>query len=567
MKLFRFFAAGFFLPVLLLTGSCADQRTTPDGGVISSGGMVVTAHPEASKVGVSILKQGGNAVDAAVAVEFALAVCYPTAGNIGGGGFLVIRLSDGVLATLDYREKAPSRAHREIYLDENKEAVEGLSLHSQLASGVPGTVDGMIRAHERFGSLPFSELIQPAIAMAQEGFPLSSMQAEQLNRLKEEFLTKNATPPAFVKPGVWKEGDTLRQPDLAKTLGLIRDQGREGFYGGETAALILREMARGNGIISPEDLASYKALWREPVSATYRGIRVSSIGPPSSGGIALLQLLKMMEPLNLKELGWNHHRTVHFMTEAERVVYADRAKWLGDPDFFDVPVHELLDSHYLFYRMAGIHPEVATPSRFVQAADFFNENPETTHYSIVDKHRNAVAATTTINNSYGSRIVVDGAGFLLNNQMDDFSIKPGVPNLYGLIGGEANSIAPGKRMLSSMTPTILEKDDQLFMVLGSPGGSTIITSVFQTILNVVDHGMSMQQAVSAPRFHHQWLPDEIVHEEHAFSEYTIFQLNTMGHTLRSRSSIGRVDAILVLPNGKLSGGADPRGDDTARGHR
>lgn len=565
-KVFTCLTATMLL-VLFSFVSCDTKNQSIQRGVIAEKGMVVSAHPEASQIGIEILQKGGNAIDAAIAVELALAVCYPTAGNIGGGGFMVIRMNDGTSDAIDYREAAPSKADRDMFLDGEGNVIENSSLTSHLAVGIPGTVDGMIKVHAKYGSLSFSDLIQPAIYLAEKGFPVTEMQASQFNNLKEEFLRLNPVAPAFVKDIDWKAGDILIQTDLAKTLRLIRDKGREGFYSGETAERIVSEMKRGNGLISYEDLLNYSAFWREPVIGMYRDYSVISIGPPSSGGVALLQLLKMVEPFDIKKSGWQTAETIHLMTEAERRVYADRSEYLGDPDFFNVPMNNLLNNRYLKERMNDFNLKIATPSLKVYPGDLiYGESMETTHYSIVDKDRNAVAATTTINNSYGSRIIVEGAGFILNNEMDDFSIKPGFPNMYGLIGGEANSIEPGKRMLSSMTPTILFKDDKLFMVLGSPGGSTIITSVFQTILNVIEHQMSMQEAVSAARFHHQWLPDEIVYEINGIDSLVIQSLEKKGHKLKTRSSIGRVDAILVLPNGKLEGGADPRGDDTARGH-
>lgn len=559
--------ATILLLVLILISACAENEKPIISGVIAEKGMVVSAHPVASEIGRDILKEGGNAVDAAIAVEFALAVCYPNAGNIGGGGFMLIRMNDGSTAVIDYREAAPAKAHRDMFLDEDGNVLENFSLSTHLAAGIPGTVDGMMKAYEKYGSLPFKELIEPAIKIAENGFPITRMQAEQLNNLKEEFLKLNRIPPAFVREGEWKEGDILIQNDLAETLKRIRDNGREGFYSGITAEKIISEMNRGNGLITAVDLAGYTAVWREPVKGGYRGYEVISTGPPSSGGIALLQLLQKVESHDMKSYGWQTLPAIHLMTEAERRVYADRSEYLGDPDFYPVPVSRLLCREYNEGRMKDFDPAQASPSVRINPGDLnVREREETTHYSIVDQHRNAVAATTTINNSYGSRIVVEGAGFLLNNEMDDFSIKPGTPNMYGLVGGEANSIAPQKRMLSSMTPTILAKDGNLFMVVGSPGGSTIITSVFQTILNVVDHGMGMQEAVTAARFHHQWLPDEIVFEKDGIQPETIRQLEDMGHKFRTRSPIGRVDAILVLPDGRLEGGADPRGDDAAKGH-
>ncbi|GAA4793150.1 gamma-glutamyltransferase [Olivibacter ginsenosidimutans] len=530
--------------------------------------MVVSAHPLASKVGLKILKKGGNAVDAAIAVQFALAVVYPNAGNIGGGGFMVYRSGNNELAALDFRETAPRNADRDMYLDTEGNPIERLSLDGQLSVGVPGVVDGMVKAHEKYAKLSWGELLQPAIDLARKGFPITAMQAEELNLRKETFQRFNPSGTALIKKkGEWKEGDLLVQKDLAHTLKLIKDKGRAGFYEGRTAFLLLEEMKRGNGIVSYDDLKNYQSIWRKPIIGDYRGYQVISMPPSSSGGIAVVSLLKAVEPYPLAKWGFQTDSTVQLMVEAERRVYADRAEHLGDPDFYAVPVRGLLDTAYQRERMSDMNFDRATPSSEVKAGHpKTDESEQTTHFSIVDKDGNAVAITTTLNNSYGSQVVVQGAGFLLNDEMDDFSIKPGVPNLYGLLGGKANEIAPGKRMLSAMSPTILMKDNKLFMVLGTPGGSTIITSVFQTIINVIDFKMDIQSAVNAARFHHQWMPDEIFVEDKAIAPAVRERLTGKGHTITPRASIGRVDAILVNSNNKLTGGADIRGDDTAVGY-
>lgn len=554
--------------VLLLATACTTQTKIPQAEpVTATNGMVVSAHPEASRVGVEILKRGGNAVDAAIAVQFALAVTHPAAGNIGGGGFMVYRSATGNISTLDFREKAPALATETMYQDSAGNVIPNLSIDGHLAAGVPGTVDGMIEAHKKYGSLPWQELIQPSVELALTGVRLTRNEADGLNRSKEGFITHNTHLPYLVRETAWKEGDTLKHPALGQTLERIRNLGRAGFYEGTTAEMIVREMQTNKGIISLEDLANYHAVWREAIVGTYKGYKIISMPPPSSGGIALVQLLKMVEDFDLGKKGWQTPETVHLMTEAERRVYADRATHLGDPDFYTVPVSSLLDEKYLSERRAGISTAKKTPSSEIKAGMFaLNESNETTHFSVVDKAGNAVAITTTLNGGYGSKVVVKEAGFLLNNEMDDFSIKPGVPNMFGLVGGKANAIVPGKRMLSSMTPTIIEKEGKLFMVVGTPGGSTIITSVFQTILNVLEHDMNMQEAVNAKRFHHQWLPDEIMVETGGFTPETKQALEAKGHIIREISSIGRVDAILVRKGGKLEGGADPRGDDTAMGY-
>ena len=576
MTMKRKFAHKLRATALILAGVGVMAWTTTacseDGTELSSptykNGVVVTAHPEASKVGLEVLKNGGNAVDAAVAVKFALAVVYPNAGNLGGGGFMVYRSGDGETAGLDFRETAPGQAYRDMYLDEEGNPIAELSLRGQLSAGVPGSVDGMVKAHARYGTMDWAALLEPAIQLAQNGFPLTERQATELNRRKQTFEKYNPNGTALLKAeGEWAAGDLLIQEELANTLIQIRDKGRAGFYEGEVAELIVAEMQRGNGIISLKDLKNYEAKWRDPVIGTYRGHKVISMSPPSSGGVGLLALLKSVEAFPLSQWGFQSDSTVRVMVEAERRVYADRAAHLGDPDFYDVPQSTLIDSAYNAARMHSMDFSQASLSDEIFAGEIAApESEETTHYSIVDKDGNAVSITTTINDSYGSHVVVDGAGFLLNDEMDDFSAKPGSPNLYGLLGGEANAIQPGKRMLSAMTPTILEKDGQLFMVVGTPGGSTIITSVFQVILNVVDFGMDMQQAVDAPRFHHQWKPEHISPENVAIDSLTRLSLEASGYTFVNRGNIGRVDAILILPDGRKQGGADPRGDDVAMGY-
>jgi gamma-glutamyltranspeptidase/glutathione hydrolase len=535
--------------------------------IVTDNGMVVSAHTESSRIGITVLRKGGNAVDAAVATEFALAVCYPEAGNIGGGGFMLIREADGITDLIDYREKASLNASKNMYLDASGNAVEGMSTETHLASGVPGTVDGMLNVQAKYGLLSFKEVIQPAIDLARNGFQVTVDQAADFNNNRERFINRNISTPAFVKNQSWKEGDTLKQPDLARTLERIRDYGRDGFYSGATARLIVKEMQRGNGIITEHDLAGYNSLFRNPVSADYRGYKITSASLPSGGGIILLQVLGMIESYDLKQTGFHTWQSVHLIVEAEKRAFADRSKYLGDPDYNEVPVDKLLNSGYLHERMNNFTMDSAIPSlRIFPGLPLKEESEETTHYSVVDSKGNAVAATTTLNNTFGSGIVVDSAGFLMNDQMDDFSIKQGVPNMYGLTGSEANSIMPGKRMLSSMTPVIVEKDDRLFLVAGSPGGSAIPTSVLQVITDVIDFGMDIRQAVDTGRFHHQWLPDYISYESNSLDSSTVLKLKTMGYELRPRSTIGRVNAIMILSDGRKAGSGDRRGNNSACGY-
>ncbi|MDN3585139.1 gamma-glutamyltransferase [Pedobacter aquatilis] len=559
--------SGYFIIVSILSGCVSGQLSKRNSDEYRNG-MVVSAHPKASEVGIEILKKGGNAVDAAVAVQFALAVVYPNAGNLGGGGFMVYRSSKGVLNTLDFREKGPAAASRDMYLDSVGNPIVSKSLYGHLAAGVPGSVDGMIEAHSKYGKLTWAQVVQPSIDLAQNGFQITKRQSGELNGLHRSFMKFNPDGTAFVNlQGTWKENDILVQEELANTLKLIRDKGRSGFYEGDVADFIVAEMQKGKGLITKEDLKNYHSAWRKPLTGNYRGYKIITMPPTSSGGIALIQLLQSVEPYPLKKWGHNADSTVQLIVEAERRVYADRATHLGDPDFYNVPKNELTSAKYNKNRMANFNWSRATLSSEVKAGEVnAKEHEETTHFSIVDKEGNAVSITTTLNGSYGSMVVVKGAGFLLNNEMDDFSVKPGSPNMYGLVGGEANAIAPNKRMLSSMTPSIVEKDGQLFMVVGTPGGSTIITSVFQTIINVIDFDMSMQSAVTAKKFHHQWLPDEVSVEPQALDSLTIEKLKTKGYKIVPRGPIGRIDAILKTKWGYYQGGADPRGDDKAIGY-
>lgn len=558
----KMFLTGLLLFMALTVSAQVDPyRYSPVKQVSVKHAAVTSAHALASDAGLSILKQGGNAIDAAIATQLALAVVYPRAGNIGGGGFLVARLSNRKNIMIDYREKAPAKATRDMYLDSAGNVIPNLSLLGHQASGVPGTVAGLFAAH-KYGKLSFDKLIEPAIRLT-KGFALMESEARLLNSTQQQLISQNTRPNVFMKKGGWKAGDTLVQPDLQKTLERIRDLGMDGFYRGETAQLIVAEMNRNKGLITMEDLANYRAIERPAAVFPYKGHQVVTSTLPSSSGVVLQQLLKMTESKDLGKLGFHSPEAVQLMIEAERRAYADRAQFLGDVDFIKVPVKTLVSQAYLDARMSDVAPGKAGSSSAVQAGNIA-ESDETTHLSIIDQWGNAVAVTTTLNGNYGSCTVVGGAGFFMNNEMDDFSAKPGVANMFGALGSRANEIAPGKRMLSSMSPTIVLKKKKPYIIVGSPGGTTITTSVYQSIVNIIDFKLSAADAVNKPKFHHQWQPDVVDVEEKDFNPETLNRLRAMGYTLKNKQ-IGRVDLILV--NGKtIEAIGDKRGDDSAAGY-
>ncbi len=525
---------------------------------------VTSAHPLASMVGAEIMKSyGGNAFDGAIATQFALAVVHPAAGNIGGGGFLLARKTNGELIGIDYREAAPSKATRDMYLDEKGNPIKSKSLDGASASGIPGSVAGIF-ATLAYAKLPLATLIEPAIEIAEFGYVITEREANGLNSQRANFLKNSSAPSAFTKKTDWKAGDTLIQPELAATLKRIQKNGKAGFYEGETAEYIIKEMQHSGGIISKEDLKNYQPKFRKPIEFDYRGNHVISFSPPSSGGILIAQMLQMIEPYNVGAMGANTEASVSLMTEAMRRAYADRAEFMGDPDFFKVPIKTLISSEYAKDRMKDYQPGVAGSSKITQAGQI-HESEQTTHFSVIDAEGNMVAITTTLNDSYGNKTIVAGAGFLLNNEMDDFSVKPGSPNMYGAIGGEANSIAPGKRMLSSMTPTLVTVNNKPYISIGTPGGTTIPNQVYEGLVNIIDHKMSLKEAIDAPKFHHQWIPD-IIGVESDFPETTFNALKEKGYVLSKRGRFGRMDGIMILKDGQRNAAGDKRGDDSVAGY-
>ncbi|MDW3211079.1 MAG: gamma-glutamyltransferase [Reichenbachiella sp.] len=553
------------LATTLLTTHCTTPQTEQrKQGLLSQNGMVVSAHTLASEAGKEILQSGGNAFDAAVVTHFVLAVVYPQAGNIGGGGFAVFRFSNGDTGSLDFREKAPLAASTNMYLDENGEVIQGKSLTGHLAVGVPGSVDGLYNLHSKYGQLPWSTLIQPAIDLAKNGHAINETLAQELNRFKNKFLEVNQRETVYTKVNNWQKGDTLINADLAKTLSTIQTQGSEGFYSGWVAEALSKESKKGNGLITLEDLKKYKSKWRQPLVGTYKNRKIITMAPPSAGGVTLLQMLQGSEQFDFKKSGHNSTATIHQMIEIERRGYADRATYLGDPDYVEIPLDKLLSSDYNKEKFSDIDLTKATPSEHIKEGQVeVIESMETTHFSILDSEGNAVAITTTLNSYFGSKVVIEGAGFFLNNEMNDFSMKSGVPNQFGLISTTVNSIEPEKRMLSSMTPTIVENNDRIEMILGTPGGSTIITSVYQTILNMIDHNMTMQEAVDAPKFHSQWLPDKVYFEEGKFDQTVLDSLQQMGHSIQLRESLGKLECIYVYEDGTIEGAPDITRNESA----
>ncbi|OCK50635.1 gamma-glutamyltransferase [Chryseobacterium sp. CBo1] len=528
---------------------------------VKNKGVVVSAHPLASEAGAKVLRMGGNAYDAIVATQYALAVVYPQAGNIGGGGFLVGVKNNGEKFTLDYRETAPYKATHDMYIDKNGKANIDLSQNGRLAVGIPGSVAGFF-ATLKHCKLSMDQLIQPAIDLAEKGFAVTEQEANLLNSNKEYFLKHNQFSIAFVKNTFWKSGDLLIQKDLGETLKLIQKLGLKGFYEGKTADLLVSEMKRGNGIITLEDLKNYKVAERKALEFEYKGNDVVSMPLPSSGGILLAQMLTMSGYENLEKYQQNSANAVQIMVEAERRAYADRAEYMGDPDFITDKTSYLISDEYLKNRWKSFSFNKATPSSEVgKIIKQPKESTETTHISVIDKDGNTASVTTTLNGLYGSKVVVSGAGFFLNNEMDDFSIKPGVPNMFGAVGGEANSIQPNKRMLSSMTPTIVLKNNKPYMVVGTPGGTTIPTSVYQSIVNVIDFKLNANTAVNSPKFHHQWLPETVAFEKN-FPETTINELEKLSYKSEKRNQIGRTEMILIDENGNIHAVADGRGDDS-----
>jgi gamma-glutamyltranspeptidase / glutathione hydrolase len=547
---------------LIVNAQLSHTQYNNTKSIIVQKAAVVSAHALASDAGVQMMKQGGNAFDAAIATQLVLAVVYPGAGNLGGGGFMIAHTNSGKNIALDFREAAPAKASRDMFLDSNKNPITDLSMQGRLASGIPGSVAGIFAMY-KYAKLPFATLINRAIFLAEFGFALTAAQAEDFNDSKEIFLKNNKNNIAFVKDTAWKPGDIMVQIDLANTLKRIRDNGAAGFYEGTTAALIAKEMSTNKGIITLEDLKSYKVKERVAMQFDYKNHEVITMPLPSSGGIILQQLLKMTALKKLATKKFHSPENVQLIVEAERRAFADRAEYMGDPDFVKVPVKTLVSNQYLLLRMSDFKPYIAGNSAKTKAGNI-KESEETTHFSVIDEEGNAVSVTTTLNDHFGSKTIITGAGFIMNNEMDDFSVKPGVPNMYGAIGNDKNAIYPGKRMLSSMTPTIVLKNNKPFLIVGTPGGTTIPTSIFQTIVNVIDYKQSPNEAVNNPKFHHQWLPDVIFVEKN-FSKKTINELSLMGYTIKERGKIGRTELIQIAKN-SIQAVADNRGDDDARGY-